>query len=451
MHIRNPYRTPPDFLELSNAYPLLKPYVYLNKAGTPSINFKDPAAQRHLTEALLHRDFNIKIEIPENRLCPAVPNRLNYVLWVQDIIAASPPSSSHTGGMVQGIDIGTGASVVYPLLGCALSPNWVFVGTDVDTESLIAADKNIAFNSLQNRITVVQSLPSGPLFSHLFEDGRIQSCDFLMCNPPFYASKEEITQAAEDKDFDPNAVCTGADVEMITPGGESVFVQKIVEESVKIQTRCRWYTSLLGKHSSVASIVALLKRLQIDNYGITEFVQGQTRRWGIVWSFGEERLPDALVRKTSESLHSLLPLPNSLRQNNVRSNEPDPSRVMSKLETLCQEVSGVCITRLSDAPSESSAKIWAKENTWSRKYRRMIEKRRGNSMDLVEVPIRSSEDEAKVVLLVRITIEQEHKDSPQPNHIINIVEAIWSRGSNRELFETLWSHLSRKLLDNVQR
>lgn len=32
-------------------------------------------------------------------------------------------------------------------------------------------------------------------------------CDFLMCNPPFYGSKQEVTLAAEDKEFDPNAVC----------------------------------------------------------------------------------------------------------------------------------------------------------------------------------------------------------------------------------------------------
>ena len=31
---------------------------------------------------------------------------------------------------------------------------------------------------------------------------------------------------------------------------------------------------------------------QVENYAITEFVQGQTRRWAIGWSFGDERLPD---------------------------------------------------------------------------------------------------------------------------------------------------------------
>lgn len=65
---------------------------------------------------------------------------------------------------------------------------------------------------------------------------------------------------------------------------------------------------MLGKLSSVTEIVEelrrynvsaelkiqnlLLRRLQIDNYAVTELIQGQTRRWAIAWSFGSARLPD---------------------------------------------------------------------------------------------------------------------------------------------------------------
>ena len=86
--------------------------------------------------------------------------------------------------------------------------------------------------------------------------------DFSLCNPPFYASTEEATQSAAAKELLPNAVrstiptipktiilkililyshqiCTGADVEMITPGGEEAFVRKMVEESITLRQRCR--------------------------------------------------------------------------------------------------------------------------------------------------------------------------------------------------------------------
>ena len=45
--------------------------------------------------------------------------------------------------------------------------------------------------------------------------------------------------------------------------------------------------------------------MQVENYAITEFVQGQTRRWAIGWSFGDERLPDVSYF-TSTAMHNPL-------------------------------------------------------------------------------------------------------------------------------------------------
>jgi 23S rRNA A1618 N6-methylase RlmF len=80
-----------------------------------------------------------------------------------------------------------------------------------------------------------------------------------MCNPPFYDSVEEVAQSAEAKEWGPNAVsvefrkcsfcllnisctqvCTGADIEMIAPGGETTFVRRMVEESLNHGVRCRY-------------------------------------------------------------------------------------------------------------------------------------------------------------------------------------------------------------------
>ena len=87
-----------------------------------------------------------------------------------------------------------------------------------------------------------------------------------MCNPPFYASKEEATHSSAAKALLPSAVrffhrsrlqavlrpssqiCTGADVEMITPGGEEAFVGRMVNESITLGERCRYVPSLLTYH-----------------------------------------------------------------------------------------------------------------------------------------------------------------------------------------------------------
>ena len=81
--------------------------------------------------------------------------------------------------------------------------------------------------------------------------------------------------------------------------------------SLTITIPTRWYTSMLGKMSSVATIVESLRKRdvrlisstcmhiltfyffeQITNYAITEFVQGQTRRWAVGWSFTDMHLSD---------------------------------------------------------------------------------------------------------------------------------------------------------------
>jgi 23S rRNA (adenine1618-N6)-methyltransferase len=111
-----------------------------------------------------------------------VPNRLNYLLWIQSLLDTTSESYSDAFDaerQVLGLDIGTGASCIYPLLGCSLRPKWRFVGTgrfsvppresafnegiDIDEKSLQFARENIKINGLQNRIRLHQSKPDGPL------------------------------------------------------------------------------------------------------------------------------------------------------------------------------------------------------------------------------------------------------------------------------------------------
>lgn len=77
---------------------------------------------------------------------------------------------------------------------------------------------------------------------------------------------------------------------MITPGGEVAFVKKIIQESLDLREAVRWYTSMLGKRSSLLSLIDELQSLDNKNWAVTEFIQGdKTKRWAIAWSWKDIR------------------------------------------------------------------------------------------------------------------------------------------------------------------
>lgn len=105
MHPRNRYsKEPADFGELAQFRPSLKPFLIDKHRGcrtssegeSPSrdsktklaytLDFSDAAALRELTCAVLGRDFGLKLEIPIGVLIPTVPQKLNYIHWVEDLL-----------------------------------------------------------------------------------------------------------------------------------------------------------------------------------------------------------------------------------------------------------------------------------------------------------------------------------------------------------------------------
>ncbi|KAF8438425.1 S-adenosyl-L-methionine dependent methyltransferase [Boletus edulis BED1] len=429
MHPRNVYAHPPDFLGLARRYPPLRPHVFLTHIG-PTIDFKSATAQRRLTEALLYLDFNISFTLPDNRLCPPVPNRLNYVLWVQDIVKTFVPGDD----IVRGIDIGTGASAIYPLLACRLEPKWSIVATDIDRVSLVSARQNVERNGLSDRITIIDMSSSESILQPL--DGPLSvPFHFTMCNPPFYASMEEVAQSTEAKEYGPNAVCTGAEIEMVTPGGEASFVSRIFAESLRHRMQCKWYTSMLGKMSSLPLIVGLLREHEVDNYAITEFVQGQTRRWAIAWSFGTLRLPDSLARIANPTLQSIMPHRTSLHQHvaNVRSLDV----LYNTLIQVLRAIEGIHVTpEPSDSTNITSVLVVATEITWSRSARRKK----------VAPQVSHMTSMGSIIMWCRITCANgphpigEKQQAPGPHLVYQ-----WIDGSERGVLESFASHINRKV------
>jgi 23S rRNA A1618 N6-methylase RlmF len=73
----------------------------------------------------------------------------------------------------------------------------------LDEESLEVAKANVEQNGLEDRITLF--LNKDPLRIFVL-DPSIKTYDFCMCNPPFYASEEEVQEGLENKELEPMAV-----------------------------------------------------------------------------------------------------------------------------------------------------------------------------------------------------------------------------------------------------
>ena len=82
----------------------------------------------------------------------------------------------------------------------------------------------------------------------------------------------------------------------------------MIDESKMLGDRCQWYTSMLGKYSSVEIIVQNLRGAGVDNWAVKDLVQGnKTRRWVVGWSWGSMRPSNVsmtLVAEMGVSLHS---------------------------------------------------------------------------------------------------------------------------------------------------
>ncbi|KAF2402047.1 hypothetical protein EJ06DRAFT_474753 [Trichodelitschia bisporula] len=289
-------------------------FAKIFKANKGHIDYQNPEHVQLLTKSLLKRDFGLQIELPSDRLCPPVPQRWAYIQWISRLLDSTTPTfptPANPNRPITGIDIGTGASAIYPLLACATHPTWKFIATELDVHSITSAAFNIALNNLAGDITLHRpSLGSSvdllgpPCTPPLLPPLPPGPIDFTMCNPPFFASQSELS-ATWTKSTPPSAVCTGSESEMITPGGEVAFVTRLVAESAAPGTRDRvqWFSSLLGRLVSLRPVVEALRQAGCANWAVGVLRPGgKTRRWVVAWSWGAWR-PSGVRLPPFLSLH----------------------------------------------------------------------------------------------------------------------------------------------------
>jgi 23S rRNA (adenine1618-N6)-methyltransferase len=342
-HPRYAFRGNYDMEKLAKIHPKLQPFL---RAGHPAskaksaqsshnrrpanitIDFSDPLAVRALNAALLSADYGVSQWddiVPASSLCPPVPGRADYIHTIADVLWQSATSSSDDdatvisptipkGPSIRGLDVGTGATLIYPLIGTQ-TYGWSFIASDVDAISIQSASQIAAANGLldDGRIDIrTQENTRHTLRGILSKDEKI---DFVMCNPPFYESAEAYQKENDRKvrNLAANARKRGAGIhnsnnnkgrrnksedtrgartstsirssgdsaaapvgsnnfggsasELWYPGGEMAFISNLIKESrcPLLSKQCLWFSSLVSRRDNLPALCKML-RLEEDSH-----------------------------------------------------------------------------------------------------------------------------------------------------------------------------------------
>lgn len=307
-HARNRHQGRYDFDRLQAAHPPLARFVVTTPAGDPTIPFADPQAVRALNRALLADQYGIRDwEIPEGFLCPAIPGRADYVHLLADLLAGEAGMASQAGsagdsiprgGDVRVVDVGVGANCIYPLIGhCEYG--WQFVGSDISTPALAAAERLLAANPAL-RAAIALRRQSDPQRILLGIIGQGERFDLTMCNPPFHDSPTAALAGTNRKwrNLARNAALPqargakagtlnfgGQAAELWCPGGEAAFVGRMIEESRALADRCLWFTTLVSQAGNLPRIERRLVDAGVAEMRILRMAQGQKQGRIVAWTF----------------------------------------------------------------------------------------------------------------------------------------------------------------------
>ena len=278
LHPKNKHNKGYDFDFLVEKYPDLKPFV-VEKFDKQTIDFSNPKAVKEFNRALLFAHYGIKDwNFPDANLCPPIPGRVDYIHHLADLIG------NETN--VKILDIGTGASCIYPLLGVA-EYNWDFIAIDIDLNSLDYAQDIIDDNNLDTKIELRQQFKEEHILKGVLEEN--DSFTATMCNPPFYKSAEEARGANRRKtrNLGNNAVrnFSGNNNELWYIGGEKAFLHTYLYESSLYPKVSKWFTSLVSNKDNVKSLEKSSKKLGVKEFIIIPMTQGNKVTRIVCWRF----------------------------------------------------------------------------------------------------------------------------------------------------------------------
>lgn len=330
LHARNPHQGRYDMEALSQTLPELKQYLRPNPGGEETIDFADADAVFCLNQALLAHFYKVNDwQVPMGYLCPPIPGRVDYIHYAADLLTKYA-KREYKHDRVRVLDIGTGANLIYPIVG-SQSYQWKFVGSEIDQTAMQAAQRTIDHNPVLNDMVELRLQPDGAsVFDNIIAEGEFYHLS--MCNPPFYASADEARYANEKKvnnlarhraakglaennpapaedevkeaaldSSDPWAKAKkvasesraensarnfgGQNAELWVEGGESAFIERMARESKRYADQVGWFTTLVSRQENVEPLLDVLAEVGAQKTEIVKMMQGQKISRFVAWRF----------------------------------------------------------------------------------------------------------------------------------------------------------------------
>jgi 23S rRNA (adenine1618-N6)-methyltransferase len=300
LHPRNIHRKDYDFEALIKDHPTLSKYVNMNQYGSLGVDFSDSSAVVALNQAILIHHYKVENwSIPKGNLCPPIPGRADYIHYIADLLAESNSRVIPVGTKVKGLDIGTGTSCIYPILGRSIY-GWKFVGSDISSEAINNTNTILSHNpNLKKNIKARFQKSSKHIFQNLIKND--EKFDFTMCNPPFYESLDQANKesARKIKNLNKNKEKKGHELkvkegssnfgglkaELWCLGGEVAFIKRMIEESVSFKNQCNWFTTLVSNKDHLPELYQQLSILNTEEVRTIEMNQGRKIVHILAWKF----------------------------------------------------------------------------------------------------------------------------------------------------------------------
>ena len=296
LHSRSRHNASYNFEAYCAINPALEDLTITKDDGQISIDFSHPISVRELNKAILMHHYDLSYwEIPESTLCPAIPGRAEYIHHLADLLSKDIGGRKiPRGPQITIMDIGTGASLVYPLIGHK-QYGWSFIASEVNPDSFKSAIAISSKNKIpEDSITIYLQRDKEKIF-----DGTISKDDVIdavVCNPPFHRSKDEAAEHTKRKWRNLGHTkgkrflnFGGQSSELWYPGGERVFVRKMISESQMFKKNILWFSSLISKKENIPYLVK-----QMEKHGVTEMKEiemllGNKKTRFVAWTYFNEK------------------------------------------------------------------------------------------------------------------------------------------------------------------